>query len=239
MWRGDYYLIIYTGEGGRDDKTKKQIKDQELIRGNLALAKCKIENKLIHITRGYKHISEFSPKKGYQYAGLYIVTDYWDEKGLSGHKIFRFKFEKVGLSKYEPTVLDLQGNKRKLYESLKVIRDTLLAKEVKMLYTFRCQVCSLQIELPCKVFYAEGAHIRPLGKPHNGQDDLSNILCLCPNHHVMFDNYLFSILPNSFKLIGVVKGKLQVHKDHNINIENIKYHNAKFVETYQRSSKFS
>ncbi|WP_406603762.1 HNH endonuclease [Neolewinella aquimaris] len=27
----------------------------------------------------------------------------------------------------------------------------------------------------------------PLGAPHNGPEDLSNLLCLCPNYHVKFD----------------------------------------------------
>ena len=35
--------------------------------------------------------------------------------------------------------------------------------------------------------YAEGAHIRPLGYPHDGPDVLGNVLCLCPNDHVRFD----------------------------------------------------
>jgi len=35
--------------------------------------------------------------------------------------------------------------------------------------------------------YAEAAHIRALGLPHNGPDVLENLLCLCPNDHVRFD----------------------------------------------------
>jgi hypothetical protein len=36
--------------------------------------------------------------------------------------------------------------------------------------------------------YAEAAHIRPLGAPHHGPDTPENILCLCPNHHVLLDH---------------------------------------------------
>ena len=32
-------IVVYTGHGGRDPNTGKQIADQELTRGNLALAK--------------------------------------------------------------------------------------------------------------------------------------------------------------------------------------------------------
>jgi putative restriction endonuclease len=33
----------------------------------------------------------------------------------------------------------------------------------------------------------EAAHIRALGFPHNGPAVLENLLCLCPNDHVLFD----------------------------------------------------
>ena len=72
-------------------------------------------------------------------------------------------------------------------------------------------------------FYSEGAHIKPLGKPHNGDDGLSNIICLCPNHHVMFDRGTFSIKDN-FELIGLETGRLKVLDKHKLNKENIKYH---------------
>jgi predicted restriction endonuclease len=63
--------------------------------------------------------------------------------------------------------------------------------------------------------YAEGAHIRPLGKPHDGDDNSDNLICLCPNHHVMFDKGTFSILDN-FNLIG--------NEKHKLNKSNLEYH---------------
>ncbi|MCD8044866.1 MAG: HNH endonuclease [Tannerellaceae bacterium] len=71
--------------------------------------------------------------------------------------------------------------------------------------------------------YAEGAHIRPLGRPHDGDDNSDNIICLCPNHHVMFDKGMFSIKDN-LELIGEVTGKLHTHKKHRLNKNNLKYH---------------
>ncbi|MEU8290397.1 HNH endonuclease [Streptomyces pseudogriseolus] len=35
--------------------------------------------------------------------------------------------------------------------------------------------------------YSEAAHIRGLGSPHHGPDELQNLLCLCANCHVLFD----------------------------------------------------
>lgn len=68
----------------------------------------------------------------------------------------------------------------------RVVRNTKVAQRVKELHTNRCQVCGIVIETGGGV-YSEGAHVRPLGKPHDGPDVAGNVLCLCPNHHVQFD----------------------------------------------------
>ena len=36
--------------------------------------------------------------------------------------------------------------------------------------------------------YAEAAHIRPPGAPHDGLDTSDYILCLCPNHFILLDH---------------------------------------------------
>jgi hypothetical protein len=69
----------------------------------------------------------------------------------------------------------------------RILRDTELARQVKLLHEFKCQVCERTIELPDGSRYAEAHHIQPLGQPHNGPDVIGNILCLCPNHHAEFD----------------------------------------------------
>ncbi|MGR5167410.1 YDG/SRA domain-containing protein [Vibrio astriarenae] len=76
--------IIYTGAGGRDENSGKQIADQRLERTNMALAKNSLEGLPVRVTRSHKHPSNYSPSKGFQYAGLYRVVDYWCENGLSG-----------------------------------------------------------------------------------------------------------------------------------------------------------
>lgn len=57
--------------------------------------------------------------------------------------------------------------------------------------------------------YAERAHIRPLGSPHDGPDDESNILCLCPNHHALFDLGGVAVA-DDLRLNGA-PARLQVH----------------------------
>jgi 5-methylcytosine-specific restriction endonuclease McrA len=97
----------------------------------------------------------------------------------------------------------------------RVIRDTKLAKQVKALHNYECQLCRKTIVLPDGSRYAEAHHIRPLGKPHNGLDRMDNIMCVCPNHHAELD-YGASLL--SVKNIQKTQG-------HYINEEYVFYHN--------------
>ena len=97
-----------------------------------------------------------------------------------------------------------------------------MSKQIKELYDYSCQVCGIRISFN-GVGYAEAAHIRPLGKPHNGKDLLNNLLCLCPNHHVMFDKGYFGISEDN-SLMGI-DGRLTMLKQHEVDSANIQYHN--------------
>lgn len=221
--------IIYTGAGGNDPRTRKQIEDQTWTnRGNAGLLKSMNEGLPVRVIRGFSHKSKFSPKKGYTYAGLYSVVDAWEEKGKSGYKICRFRLEYSGHNPQRNTPEDIELNylikekKRKEGTVLRIIRDTKIAHDIKKIYNYECQVCRTTI--PTKSGrYAEGAHIRPLGKPHEGDDNHGNLLCLCPNHHVKFDKGCFSIL-DSFKFIGSESGTLIRHPKHQIDKANLDYH---------------
>jgi putative restriction endonuclease len=70
--------------------------------------------------------------------------------------------------------------------------------------------------------YAEGAHIKGLGEAHGGPDTESNILCLCPNHHVLFDNYAISIT-DDFRVLGI-PGDIRLHLVHEICLDYVRYH---------------
>ena len=50
------------------------------------------------------------------------------------------------------------------------------------------------------VLLVEGAHIKPL-ECDSDCDNRYNIIALCPNHHTMFDNYLFYIEPQTLTAI--------------------------------------
>lgn len=105
----------------------------------------------------------------------------------------------------------------------RIIRETAVTNHVKSLYGCKCQVCGLALEIR-RGLYAEGAHIRPLGTPHNGPDQISNVLCLCPNHHVMLDGGTLSV-NDDYSLVGA-PGKLNMHTDHKISLSHLQYHRS-------------
>lgn len=217
--------IIYTGAGGNDPNTKKQIEDQSWDNGSNAALLVSMDQGLpVRVIRGYQHKSAYSPKKGYKYAGIYSVIDAWEEMGKSGYKICRFLLRRSNsqqiIDASQETVV--AQNERRETVILRIVRDTKIALNIKKLYNFKCQICNTSI--PTKSgYYAEGAHIKPLGMPHDGEDRLDNILCLCPNHHVMFDKGMFTIL-DDYQLIGCETGKLIIDKKHKINTSNLQYH---------------
>lgn len=97
-------------------------------------------------------------------------------------------------------------------ETYRILRDTKLARELKLLYNNVCQICEEQIQLNGKT-YSEAHHIKPLGKPYNGPDKLDNIIVVCPNCHVKLD-------------YGAIKIEdLRISK-HKISNEYVNFHNT-------------
>ena len=218
--------IIYTGHGGRDPHTGRQVHDQPFTRGNRALALSKQNGLPVRVIRGSEHDSPYSPPSGYSYDGLYAVESFWREIGKSGFRIWRFRLEKIADTTAAGQVVAEESagysapNRREMTVS-RIIRDTVQAERIKALYDHRCQMCGVRLECPAGP-YAEAAHIRPLGAPHDGPDTDGNILCLCPNHHVLFDNGAVSVA-DDLALVGV-DGRLTVHRDHPVNRRYLAYH---------------
>lgn len=223
--------IVYTGHGGRDPVTGQQVSDQLLTRGNLALAYSQLHGLPVRVIRGASHRSSYSPRTGYRYDGLYQVEDHWRDKGKSGHTIWRFRLVKITEKREIQRVAEQRETygpaRRQESTTLRIIRDTIQAKKVKEMYDYRCQVCNIRLESAAGP-YAEAAHIRPLGSPHNGPDTLDNLLCLCPNHHVLFD-YGSIAIDDDFTLLGTI-GQLTVIKEHKINTEHLRYHRSHYYK---------
>lgn len=229
-------VIIYTGEGGRDQNTGKQIKDQTLTGGNLALAQNYVNGNPIRVNRGHQLDSVYAPTEGYRYDGLYRIDEYWSERGKDGCLVWRYRLvrldEQSPLSEVdvEPTTdtsrREIVGNEQPGRTNVtvsRVIRNTQIGNEIKSIYGHYCQICSTKLVTPSGP-YAECCHIRPLGKPHSGPDTLDNVLCLCPNCHVLFDSHAIHIDDN-FTILETGK-KLIIKNNHRININNLRYHKS-------------
>ncbi|KAG4159446.1 hypothetical protein ERO13_D02G175300v2 [Gossypium hirsutum] len=97
---GNREEIVYTGEGEKDIPGKKrQFSDQVMRCGNLALKNNKKQSVPVRVIRGHKCDDSYSKKvyskKVYIYDGLYKVTGYWDEKGVSGFKVFKYRLKRL------------------------------------------------------------------------------------------------------------------------------------------------
>ena len=83
--------VLYTGQGGRSPDSRKQVIDQELVKGNLALAVSCQRELPVRLIRGATPGSVHGPEEGYRYDGLYRVESYWREPGRSGYQVWRYR----------------------------------------------------------------------------------------------------------------------------------------------------
>lgn len=229
-------VIIYTGEGGRGPKGK-QIKDQKMEGGNLALARNKALGLPVRVVRGNK--SDENAK--YIFKGLYYVDEFWYQMGKSGHYVWLYRL--IKLSSLPGGVLGGNGPvppsgpgggvpggnaapPRVTYGITRVVRDTALSVYLKKKYDYTCSVCGVRLVGGAGP-YVEAAHIQPLGRPHNGPDVVGNIVVLCPNHHAVFDLGGFTI--NDDLTLTGIDGKLTLFPDHKLDLECLKYRREHFV----------
>jgi [histone H3]-lysine9 N-trimethyltransferase EHMT len=92
--------LIYTGSGG-NISNKKQVKNQKLERGNLALKNCLKSKSPVRVIHGFKctHSGEASQSNVMTtsmsiYDGLYSVIDFWKELP-KGFVVFKYKLERI------------------------------------------------------------------------------------------------------------------------------------------------
>lgn len=128
----------------------------------------------------------------------------------------------------EPT--DLKPPQRTETEVSRIIRNTSLVKDLKHRYSHTCQVCGDRRKQGPDNPYAEAHHIKPLGDPHHGPDDESNVVVLCPNHHADFDYGVIAVDPDDLTISHqyddrVDGAKLNVRSDHDLAATLLSYHN--------------
>ena len=185
------------------------------------------EVNLIRVARGSNADSSYAPPSGYKYGGLYRIENVWSDIGRDGYKIWRYKFIKLSHSEIiTPTITSappqgLRVTQRTQVTTSRIIRSSAIGNYVKRLYDYTCQISDVQLDTP-NGRYAEACHIQPVGRPHNGPDDVSNVLCLSPNMHVLFDLGAISI-NDDLTLIGI-EGILNIRDEHDLSQEAIRYH---------------
>jgi len=97
----------------------------------------------------------------------------------------------------------------------RIVRNTAIVTKIKALYDDQCQLCGETLQLFETQRYSEGHHLMPLGQPHNGADREENVMCVCPNCHVLLDYGARRINLQTLKL-----------KKHKIHQDYVNYHNG-------------
>ena len=113
-------------------------------------------------------------------------------------------------------------------------RNVTRARRLKELYDYSCQVCGQTIRLEKEKLYAETHHVRPRNK-HKGEDFWDNMIVLCPNHHVEFDNGVVCIDPKTLRFKHKFERKIDGRKirmigEHRLKKENLEYAKKVFYD---------
>jgi putative restriction endonuclease len=225
-------FILYTGHGGRSEETGQQVADQTLTKANKGLVRSQVTGLPVRV---FRKVTVPGGGQAFRYEGLFRVVSRDYRPGRSGFKVFLFRLEPELTNAEAPAPArpyaqpDLFALPATLAEPAtrytatvsRLVRDTAITRQVKALHGYRCQVCGERLATPAG-FYAEAAHIRPLGAPHHGPDVLSNVLCLCPNHHALFDFGSFGVAAD-YALLGL-PGQLRSLPAHQPDLAQLAYH---------------
>jgi hypothetical protein len=117
-----------------------------------------------------------------------------------------------------PEASDFGAPDRVQATTYRILRDTVLAREIKRLHANTCQLCATVVELHGNQTYAEGHHLQPLGSPHNGPDVAGNIVVLCPTCHVLCDYFARPIHQSELRKIP----------GHQVSERFLNYHNDQY-----------
>ncbi|MGW6859001.1 HNH endonuclease [Streptomyces xanthophaeus] len=105
-------------------------------------------------------------------------------------------------------------------------RNRQLVKALKGIHGHVCQFCDVALEMR-RGHHSEAAHIQGLGSPHDGPDTLTNMLCLCPNHHAQFDG-LALYIDTDWRVRRTrddeVEFELTLNPQHRVDEEYVRYH---------------
>ena len=123
---------------------------------------------------------------------------------------------------------------RRSAERNEQVRDRKKAAALKLHYANVCQFCGTRLQVADGQFYSEAAHIKGLGEPHNGPDVTSNMLVLCPNHHLQFDRGVLRLrkVGSEYQIRSKAPGDplegKAIKLTHPLEDEYVRYHYAWF-----------
>ena len=89
QFHGD--TVIYTGQGGRNPQTKRQVADQPWNGYNASLARSTLTGWPVRVAR----LSSGFRDREYRYEGLYRVISYWKERGQDGFFVWQYRLERL------------------------------------------------------------------------------------------------------------------------------------------------
>jgi putative restriction endonuclease len=157
------------------------------------------------------------------------VDEYWQETGKAGFKVWRYRLLKndmVHFPALRPGAEPPKPTTRRQSITMRIVRNTELGRQVRELHGYTCQICGIRLDTPAGP-YSEGAHVKPLGSPHNGPDVWENIICLCPNDHVLLDTGAIA-LSDELEVLGKPGVRLRTHPKHQPAVEYLRYHREHF-----------
>lgn len=117
-----------------------------------------------------------------------------------------------------------------------LVRSSKNKRQLEDWYKKVCQICQGLLPTGRQRHTIDYAHIRPLGAPHNGPDQVSNMLSMCPNHHRQFDRGAIAVDPDTRAILAPhgstpkVLAQLHVNPAHKISRAELSYHKTTFFK---------
>ncbi|MGK5554037.1 caspase, EACC1-associated type [Actinomadura kijaniata] len=233
-------VIIYTGHGGQDEKTKRQVRDQRATDpGNAALLASITTRYPVRVIRGAAGDPRYSPPAGFSYDGLYTVESHWFKKGVEGFQVIQFRLEKLHDNAPPVVPADFPVDRAGVNISrwgpvgLGTYQDRRIADRVRQAHNYECQICGVILQTPSGFRITPTVHLRSLAIPHRGPDVPANILCVCPTHRDQLNLGMITIdddLRVIDEITGDPIGHLHVNGKHRVGHEYLRYHR----ELYRR-----
>jgi len=216
-------LVFYTGHGGRDRASGRQIDDQHFTHRNKTLARNTETGQPVRVHR--------QVPEGFRYDGLYAVESACRCPGRDGYAVCRFRLRRIDDVESATSTSSVWSTPPRTVTSsvTRLLRDGDVPQQVKAWHDYTRQICGTRLTTAVGA-YAEGAHILPLGGGYNGPDLTSNVLCLCPNCHIQLDHGGLFVTDelDVVDAAGSSRGPLRTHPDHHIDITVVRAHRSLF-----------